>query len=126
MTTLNQEQLEEKLGQALAEHVQQRLQNEAADAEMQKYLMKDINSLLLTAGPGAEISRKHLLSPTLLQSHLKASMQLPAQVLARELPKRAAAWLAAEPNHRSPERPQWADEGRWLLDQARLNQDESR
>ena len=115
------DQLEDKLGTALAEHIMARLGDEVDDPEMQRYVLHDINSLMLTAGPGTEIDRRHLKSVSLLESHLIASMQIPAQVLMKELPNRTAAWLAAEPERQSPERPQWAEEGRHLLDQARLN-----
>jgi hypothetical protein len=118
-----QDQLEDKLGTALVEHILNRLGDEADDPEMQEHVLHDINSLLLTAGPGAEVERRHLKSASLLESHLRASMQIPAQTLMRELPKRTAAWLASEPHWKSPERPRWAEEGRHLLDQARLNQD---
>jgi hypothetical protein len=124
MTTLNQDVLEDKLATALQEHILNRLPD-PNDKEARRYVLRDVNSLLLTAGPGAEVEPEYLKRPIVLLSHLRASMQIPAQVLAKELPNRTAKWMAQEPDKKSPERPQWAEAGRMLLDQARLNQDES-
>lgn len=123
-------QAQEKLADALAEHVQARLAADPLDREQQRYLLNDLNGLLQSAGPGAELQPRHLAHPTLLRPHLRASLEIPAQVLAKELPNRLRAWLDSEPK---PDRPghgqaesaearaQWAEQGRWLLDQARLN-----
>ena len=125
------EQAQEKLGDALAEHVWAREQAEPRDKENRRYLLNDLNGLLSAAGPGAELQPSLLNDPRRLQSHLRASLEIPAQVLARELPNRLKAWLAEEPKPVHPEhgpaesvaaRALWAEKGRWLLDQARTNQ----
>ena len=112
---------QEKLADALAEHIQHRQAQEQPDQESRKLLLHDLNGLLQSAGPGAELQPHLLKSPTRLRNHLRASLEIPAQVLARELPQRLNQWLAAEPKADSPERPPWVEQGRWLLDQARLN-----
>ena len=125
MKTSDPDQAQEKLAQALAEHVQARLseQDQPLDRESLRYLLHDLNGLLGSFGPGAEIGPRHLRqAQTLLLPHLRSALEIPAQLLARELPNRLAAWLKAEPKPDSPERPQWAEQGRWLLDQARTNQ----
>ena len=122
MTTSNLELAQEKLAHALTEHVQAPLaEQDQPDPESQRYLLRDLNGLLATAGPGAELQPKHLKSPTRLLPHLRASLEIPTQVLARELPGRLSKWLKAEPKAGSPERPAWVEQGRWLLDQARTN-----
>jgi hypothetical protein len=125
MTITYQDRVEEALGTALAEHILNQLPN-PQDKEARRYVLKDINGLLLTAGPGAEVEPMHLQRPTLLQSHLEASMQIPAQTPIRHLPNRLEEWMKSRPSPNSPERAAWAEKGRWLLDQSRLNQDESR
>ncbi len=110
-----------RLAAALAEHILNRLGGEANDSEMQRYVLHDINALLLTAGPGSEVEHRHLISPDQLRSHLRASLEIPAQVLGKELPERLTAWLKAEPSPNHPDRRAWAETGRMLLDLARLN-----
>jgi len=122
MKTSNLDQAQEKLADALSEHVLAREAQEPNDPELRRYLLHDVNDLLAAAGPGAEIQPRLLSHPTQLRDHLRASLEIPAQVLAKELPGKLDKWLAAEPNPDHPERPQWAEQGRWLLDQARLNQ----
>lgn len=124
MKTSLPDQAQDKLAEALAEHVQARLseQDQPLDRESLRYLLSDLNGLLGSFGPGAEIQARHLRqAPTLLLPHLRSALETPAQVLARELPNRLSQWLKAEPKEQSPERPQWAERGRWLLDQARLS-----
>jgi hypothetical protein len=102
-----------------------RLGDEADDEEMQRLVLHDINELLLVAGPGADVERRHLKSASLLESHLRACMQIPAQVLLKEFPKRTAAWLNAEPDTQNvEERAAWVESGRHLLDLALTNQDD--
>lgn len=116
------EQAQDRLAEALAEHVRARLeeQDQPLDRESLRYLLNDLNSLLATAGPGAYLQPRHLRQhQTLLLPHLRGCLEIPAQVLARELPQRLRQWVKAEPRAGSPERPQWAERGRWLLEQAR-------
>ena len=127
-TTYNLAQLAQpKLADALAEHIMNRQADSPQDSESRKYLLHDLNGLLSTAGPGAELSPKHLANPTLLRAHLQSSLEIPAQVLAKELPNRLGTWLKQEPpaNPANPvaqsARAAWAEGGRTLLDQARLN-----
>jgi hypothetical protein len=97
--------------------------DEPGDEEHRRYILVDINDLLMSAAqPGSEIESSMLGHPDRLQSHLEASLELPAQTLAKALPKRLTEWLKAEPPPKHPERSSWAQEGRWLLDQARLSQ----
>lgn len=112
---------QDKLADALTEHIQARLQADPLDREQARYLLSDLNGLLGAAGPGASLQLRQLRDQTLLRPHLRSALEIPAQVLARELPGRLSQWLKAEPNPASPERPQWAEHGRWLLDQARLS-----
>jgi len=84
--------------------------------------MADINDLLMSACPaGSEIHSGMLDDPPGLHGHLEASMDLPAQTLAKALPNRLTAWLKTEPPPKHPERPDWVQYGRFLLDQARLS-----
>ncbi len=108
-----------KLGQALAEHTLGREAQEPGDPEHRKYILKDVNNLLLAAGPGAELRPSQLSHPSQVQNQLKASMESPAQVLAKELPNRLGQWLDQEPPPDHPNRPQWAEQGRNLLNQVR-------
>ena len=109
------------LGQALAEHILAREGEDPDDREHRKYILYDINAVLLSAGPGAEVWPSMLSDPDRLASHLRASMGIPAQVLAKELPKRLTTWLDQEPPRTRPDRVEWVEEGRFLLDQANLS-----
>jgi len=109
------------LGEALAEHMSAREAQDPNDPEHRKYLMRDLNGLLRSACPaGSEIQSSMLGNPTQLRSHLRNSMDLPAQTLAKALPNRLTTWLKAEPKPGHPDRPAWVEQGRFLLDQARL------
>jgi len=111
-----------KLGEALAEHVLVREADDPGDKEHRKHILADINDLLMSACPaGSEIHLSMLDDPDRLHGHLEASMDLPAQTLAKALPNRLTAWLKAEPPPSHPERPGWVQHGRFLLDQARLS-----
>ena len=115
------EQAALKLGEALAEHALAREAENPGDPEHRKYLLRNLNGLLqATCPPGAELQASQFNHPTQLRNHLEASMELPAQVLAKALPNRLKAWLAAEPHPTNPARPAWVEQGRFLLDQARL------
>jgi hypothetical protein len=118
---INLDLAQEKLGDALTEQTLAREAQEPGDRELRRFLLNDLNGLLSSAGPGAEVQPSLLARPTQLRSHLRASLEIPAQVLARELPTRLSQWLAEEPQPQHPDRPQWVEQGRWLLDQARLN-----
>jgi hypothetical protein len=124
MKTFQLDQVQDKLAEALAEHVQARLpQDQPPDREDLRYLLHDLNSLLGAAGPGATLQPRHLRqAQTLLLPHLRSALEIPAQVLAKELPNRLRTWLKEEPSPDHPERQQWAEQGRWLLDQARTTQ----
>jgi hypothetical protein len=112
----------EKLGEALAEAVVAQEAEDPGDREHRRYVLKDLNSLLGSAGPGAEVQPYLLGRPEELRRHLQACLETPARVLARELPKRLAGWLKEEPAAGAEARPEWAAKGRWLLEQARLDQ----
>ena len=108
----------EKLGEALAEVFLAKEAQEPNDREHRKYLLHDLNGLLAAAGPGAEVVDPSLLSdPPRFRRHLQASLLIPAQVLARELPNRLARWLAQEPEP-GREWHQWAVDGLWLVEQS--------
>lgn len=124
--TLKQERLAEaaapELGEALADHVLAREEAEPGDREHRRYLLNDLNDLLGSAcGAGSELHSSMLNDPTQLRGHLMASMDLPAQTLAKALPNRLQKWLDQRPPPNHPARPQWAEEGRFLLDQARMS-----
>jgi hypothetical protein len=116
------EQAAEKLGQALAEATAAQVAEDPGDREHQRYLLRDLNSLLGSAGPGAEVQSYLLNRPEELRQHLQACLEIPARVLARELPKRLAGWLKEEPAAEAESRAEWVAKGRWLLEQARLDQ----
>jgi len=123
---LKQERLAEAaapvLGEALAEHVLAREAEEPGDREHRKYIMSDLDDLLQSACPqGVSVQSSMLSHPTELRSHLMGSMDLPAQTLAKALPNRLQKWLDQRPPPNHPARPQWAEEGRFLLDQARMS-----
>jgi len=110
-----------KLADALAEHIMSREAEEPEDGEHRRYILADINNLLKMAGPGAELEQHFLGDPNQLRSHLRASMEFPAQMLAMSFPNRLQTWLRAEPMPKHPDRIHWAEEGRYLLDKVSLN-----
>ena len=118
---MNLDQAAEKLADALAELTWAKEAAEPRDPENRRLILHDLNHLLAAAGPGAEVRPSLLSRPTQLQSHLRSALEVPAQVLARELPGRLGQWLKEEPKREHPDRGAWAAQGRWLLDQARLS-----
>lgn len=120
MTTSNLvDQAQEQLGEALAELVLAQEAENPGDRESRRYLLHDTNALLgrIGAGTGAEILSPLLSQPDRLRSHLRASLETPARALAKELPSRLRQWLREAPPQAHPERPAWAEQGRWLLEQ---------
>lgn len=113
------EQAQDRLGEALAELVLAQEAENPGDRESRRYLLHDMNSLLqrVGAGPGSELQSPMLARPNDLSPHLRASLEIPAQALAKELPNRLRQWLKEEPKPNSPDRPGWAEHGRWLLEQ---------
>lgn len=110
-----------KLGEALAEHALAREAEDPNDPEMRRYLLHDLNDLLNAACPaGTYLQSSQFNHPTQLRAYLEASMELPAQTLAEALPNRLTTWLKTEPPANHPDRAQWVEQGRFLLDQARL------
>jgi hypothetical protein len=82
-----------KLGEVLAEHIAARDTEDPDDREYRKLILHDINDLLMSAEPGAELWPSMLSNPRSLADHLRASMETPARALAKVLPKRLATWL---------------------------------
>jgi hypothetical protein len=112
------EQAAPLLGEALADLVQQELAQGQGDREHQRYVLADLNNLLLhTAGSAAELFQNQLSDPNRLRSHLRASLEIPAQALAKALPSRLSRWVQAQSRNPNQDRQAWALEGRFLLEQ---------
>jgi hypothetical protein len=112
------EQAQPKLGEALAALALAQEAENPRDPESRRYLLHDLNDLLVRAvGPGAEVFSNQLNDPDQLTRHLRASLEIPAMELARALPNRLTTWMREEPQANSPNRLEWAEKGRWLLEQ---------
>ena len=111
-----------KLGEALAEHISSREAEAPGDVENRGYILRDINDLLYATCPaGTNLQSHQLDDPEQLHGYLEASLELPAQILAKDLPNRLTKWLKAEPPPKHADRQRWVEEGVNLLDQARLS-----
>ena len=106
------------LGEALADLLLAEDAEGEQDPEVRRFLIREYNHLLShVAGDGALLMRHQLNDPDQLRAFLRNSMEVPAQTLAKALPRYLKKWLKAEPSEQSEDRLGWASEGRLLLEQ---------
>jgi hypothetical protein len=114
-----------KLADALTEHILNKVADNPNNDDHRNYVLADINSVLQAAGAGAEIQPFLLNQPLKLRVQLRASLEIPVQILAKKFPNRLRNWLNAEPIRYPGGWAKWVEEGRVFVNQAHLNRDEA-
>ena len=114
----DENQLKRYLGEAVAEVYHQDDLEADRDPEARQFLLHDLNSFLRALGLNDQAGPRELDRPGRLAALVREAPSV--AVALRELPNRVADWAAERPDPKVPEYRSWAEKGRWLLSQARL------
>jgi hypothetical protein len=119
---LSEDQLKDYLADAVAETYHQDDLEADRDPEARQHLLHDLNHFLAALGLNDHAGVQELERPGRLAALVREAPSV--AVALREFPNRVREWAAERPDRNSPDHRSWAEKGRWLLSQARLESQE--